>query len=102
VANLDEPLDLSSSFNLYQNYPNPFNGTTQIPFSLDTSGYIKLEIYDITGRKVRTLVDGIINYGGIISWDGKDDQDRAVSSGVYIYRIQYQERQLSRKMLLVQ
>ena len=102
VTKLDQPLDLTSSFNLYQNFPNPFNGTTRIPFSLDTSGYIKLEIYDITGQKVRTLVDGYLNYGRIISWDGKDDQDRAVASGIYIYRIQYQERYLSRKMLLVQ
>jgi aminopeptidase N len=102
VTRLDQPLDLTSSFNLYQNFPNPFNGTTRIPFSLDTSGYIKLEIYDITGRKVRTLVDGIINYGNIISWDGRDDQNRVAASGIYIYRIQYQDRQLSKKMLLVQ
>jgi aminopeptidase N len=101
VTQIDQLLDLTSSFNLYQNYPNPFNEITQIPFSLDTSDYIKLEIYDVVGRKIRTLFNGYCNYGRIISWDGKDEQNQEVASGIYIYQIQYQHRNLARKMLLV-
>jgi aminopeptidase N len=101
ITQLNQPLDLTGSFNLYQNYPNPFNEITKIPFSLDAGGYIKMEIYDVVGRKIRTLVNGYCNYGRIISWDGKDDQNRVVASGIYIYRIQYQHQNLSRKMLLV-
>ncbi len=101
VTGIGDDIDLTSTFELYQNFPNPFNATTWIPFGLDTSGQVKLEIYDITGRKVRTLIDGFYQQGDVVKWDGRDDQNRVVASGVYVYQIRFQDRMLSKKMLMV-
>lgn len=101
VTYLNPPVNKISVFRLYQNYPNPFNSTTRIPFSLDTSGNVKIEIFDATGRKVRTLVDGFYSAGTIVTWDGMDDRLRPVASGVYLYRIQFNGRVQARKMLLI-
>ncbi len=102
VTSLHPSINLTQDFYLYQNYPNPFNGATHIPFSLDTSGQVTLEIFDVAGRKVRTLFDGFSEYGKIITWDGTDDHNEAVASGIYIYQIQYQDKRISRKMMLIQ
>lgn len=101
VTRLPQSLNLMKNFYLYQNYPNPFNGITHIPFSLDTSGQVKLEIFDVTGRKVRTLFEGFSEHGKIIIWDGTDDHNEPVASGVYIYQIQHQAKRISRKMMLI-
>jgi aminopeptidase N len=101
VSVLKSPVDLVSDFQLYQNYPNPFNGTTRIPFSIDTSGWVNLEIFDVTGRKVRTLVNGYLRQGEEVSWDGKDLHGNGVASGIYIYTIKFKDQTLGRKMLLV-
>ena len=101
ISQIESPLDLTSSFMLYQNYPNPFNGVTVIPFALNRSGWIILEIYDISGRKVRTLVDGYYSQGDLIRWDGRDEQENIVASGIYIYRLVYQDQMISKKMLFV-
>ena len=98
---IGDKIDLTSTFALYQNFPNPFNLTTRIPFSLDTSGQVKLNIYDITGRKIRTLIDGYYRQGDIVTWDGRDDHDRGVASGIYVYQIRFQNRMLSKKMVLI-
>ena len=101
VSQIEPPIDLTTTFTLYQNYPNPFNGTTVIPFSLDTSGRVILEIYDLTGRKVRTLADDYFAQGALIRWDGKDDHGKIVASGVYMYQIRFQNERISRKMFFV-
>jgi len=101
VSQIEPPIDVTSTFNLYQNFPNPFNETTVIPFSLDTSGRVLLEIYDVTGRKVRTLLDSYLTQGAFIHWDGKDDRGLVVASGVYMYQIRFQNKSISRKMFFV-
>ncbi len=101
ITALKSPLYLASGFQLYQNYPNPFNGTTRIPFGIDSSGWVNLEIFDVTGRKVRTLVKGYLQQGEEVVWDGKDGHGEGVASGIYIYTVKYQGQTLSRKMLLV-
>lgn len=94
-------VNLSAGFELYQNFPNPFNSVTHLPFSLDTSGQVTLEIYDVTGRKIKTLAKGFLTRGDILTWNGMDDSGRQVASGVYIYRIRFRDHRLARKMILI-
>ena len=84
------PADLSvpETFNLSQNYPNPFNAETQISFRTE-GGDVKLEVYNLTGAVVKTLVDGSVDAGNhSIIWDGDDESNKPVSSGVYYYQLQ--------------
>lgn len=93
---------LPTEYQLAQNYPNPFNPTTAIEFSLPHSGSILLEIYDITGRKVRTLVNSPLNAGlKRVVWDSRDEFGDVVSSGVYLYRIDTGDFSVTRKMVLM-
>ncbi|MDZ7820939.1 MAG: FlgD immunoglobulin-like domain containing protein [Candidatus Marinimicrobia bacterium] len=81
---------IPDAFALHQNYPNPFNPTTTINFDLPEASDVKLVIYDISGRKIRTLVDGNNIDAGYkrIVWNGRNDYGNAVSTGMYIYRLQ--------------
>ncbi|MBU0490207.1 metallophosphoesterase [bacterium] len=76
------------TFQLYQNYPNPFNPTTNIKYSIPTDSRVKLTIYDMLGREIRTLVNEqqTIGYKQIL-WDGKDNNGRLVCTGCYIYQL---------------
>lgn len=94
--------ELASGFELFQNYPNPFNPTTDIEFLLSQSGQAKIEIFNISGQKVRTLVDQHLEAGHkVINWDGRDDSGKDVSSGIYFYRIETSEFSQTRKMVLL-
>jgi hypothetical protein len=76
------------SLSLHQNVPNPFNPLTHITFTLPDAGRASLVVYDVTGRHVRTLVDGYRASGDhSVVWDGTDDADRAVANGMYVYRL---------------
>jgi len=69
---------------LFQNSPNPFNPNTTLRFSLASRGPAELSIYDVSGRKVKALVDGVLEAGSHeVVWDGTDDAGRELSSGVY-------------------
>jgi len=75
-------------YTLSQNYPNPFNSATTIKYQLPKDGKVALEIYNLTGQKVKTLADEKLSVGFYTaSWDGKDSQGRAVVGGIYFYRI---------------
>ncbi|MBN1998108.1 T9SS type A sorting domain-containing protein, partial [candidate division KSB1 bacterium] len=75
-------------YDLLQNYPNPFNPVTIIEYQLPYQSRVRIEIYDIMGRKVKTLVDRMENAGyRKVQWDSKNEAGNNVSSGVYIYRI---------------
>jgi hypothetical protein len=94
------------SLSLSQNYPNPFNPSTTIAFDLHGTAVIKqrvsLTIYDIRGRLVRKLIDQEKEPGTYqVHWDGRDDNGEAVSSGVYLYRIEAGDFISTRKMILV-
>jgi hypothetical protein len=79
---------ISKDFLLKQNYPNPFNGNTLIRFTLGSSSHISLSIYDIIGRKIRSLKEDYMSSGShSVRWEGKDDYGKPVSSGIYIYRL---------------
>ncbi len=87
---------------LNKNFPNPFNPSTTISFSLPSDMACKLEIYNIRGQKVHTLLKENMMAGKhSIVWDGVDDNGRSVSSGVYFYRLVTPNRSQTSKMLLM-
>ncbi|MFC1555862.1 FlgD immunoglobulin-like domain containing protein [candidate division KSB1 bacterium] len=91
-----------SEFRLFQNFPNPFNPTTTIQYDLPKSSTVIVQIYDILGREVNTLLSQQIPVGShSIVWDGTDYSGNQVSSGIYIYRIQAGEYTAARKMILL-
>jgi photosystem II stability/assembly factor-like uncharacterized protein len=96
------------SFGMSQNYPNPFNPMTTIQYMIPQSDMkgeempVRLEIYSIRGRLVRTLIDEVKGSGTYkVQWDGRDDRGSSVSSGFYLYRIVAGEYTSTRKMTLV-
>jgi hypothetical protein len=96
--NDDIPLD----FSLYQNYPNPFNNRTTIQFSANGNEYAQLIVYDILGREVKTLFDGITEQGiNSFSWDGTNNAGNIVVTGAYFYKLRVGDKIDSRKMLLL-
>jgi len=87
---------------LFQNYPNPFNPTTTIQYELPIMADIELTIYNALGQKVRTLVNGIHNAGSeSIDWNGRDDFNKVVDSGIYFYTLQVGNERQTGKMLLI-
>jgi plastocyanin len=91
-----------SQFTLSQNYPNPFNQTTKIDFSLAKSGFVSLNIYDILGRKVRTLVSERLSSGyKSVLWDGKNDSGKEVASGIYFYCLKVGDFSDTKKLVLL-
>ena len=93
---------IPDGFRLSQNYPNPFNPQTQFELSLPHASHVKVEIFNVLGQQVTTLVDKRLPAGSYrITWDGKDDVGQEVSSGVYLYRLTADEFVHSRKMLLL-
>ena len=74
---------------LNQNYPNPFNPTTSLEYSIKENAFMSLKIYTIRGKLVKTLVNEAQSAGvKQVSWDGTNDNNEHVSSGVYVYRIE--------------
>lgn len=88
---------------LGNNYPNPFNPATTIKYALPEAGFAKLEVYNVVGQVVRTLVAGQQNAGRyVVQWDASDDSGRSLSSGIYFYRLQAGKEFLEvKKMLLL-
>ncbi len=97
VSNETEPDDLAYEISLNQNYPNPFNPSTTISYSLTDNSNVLLEVYDLMGRKVATLVNGRQTAGEqSISFDASN-----LASGVYMYRLNVGANTLARKMILL-
>jgi type IX secretion system substrate protein len=92
----------AKKYELAQNYPNPFNGTTNIPFELQNEGNVNITIYDVLGRKVKTLINKPYTFGKHkISWDGTDANSNNVSSGIYLYRIKTKNYSKTKRLLLL-
>ena len=97
IVNSSENNELIKNYELTQNYPNPFNPTTQISFSIPQTELVKLVVYDILGREVKTLLNTKMNPGKYaVKFNGG-----RLSSGVYIYRLTSGEFRQSKKMVLV-
>jgi len=100
----DDPVNelLPTSLALHQNYPNPFNPTTAISFELPQSTHVQLQILNLLGQAVATLLDENISAGQHqTEWNGRDYGGREVASGVYFYRLTAADRTLVRKMVLL-
>jgi len=81
--------DVPETFTLFSNYPNPFNPSTTICFSLPVSADIRLNIYNLRGERVRTLINQYQSAGIFdTSWNGRNDKNNRVASGIYIYRME--------------
>jgi hypothetical protein len=90
-----------SSFKLYANYPNPFNAQTTASFEIGEHSYTRLYIYDMMGRLVKRLFEGYLSPGSYnYKWNGKDDYDEDVASGVYLLNLSAGQYQESGKMIL--
>ncbi|HED05402.1 MAG TPA: T9SS type A sorting domain-containing protein, partial [Ignavibacteria bacterium] len=93
---------LPSSFKVYQNYPNPFNPSTTISYALPKASPVKVVIYNITGAKVKTLVNKEQTAGmHLITWNGENNNGVMVSSGTYFYRISAGLNVQVRKMIFL-
>jgi hypothetical protein len=87
---------------LAQNYPNPFNPSTTISFSVRESGPVRLVVYDVSGARVRTLLDEETSAGEhFVTWDGTNNAGHSVASGVYFYRLQAAGFTETRKMVVM-
>jgi hypothetical protein len=81
---------------------NPFVGEAAVELSMPAGGTVRLEVYDVTGRRVRTLVDGWLDAGSLaVEWDGRDESGREVGGGVYFLRLQSQEGAVVKKGVLL-
>ena len=90
-------LAMPTQVELHANYPNPFNPSTEISFGLPETGHVRLDIFNIMGQKVTTLVDRSMSAGyHTVTWNG-----RTSASGVYLYRLATDETVINRKMLLI-
>jgi hypothetical protein len=102
VEDEDEIAQRPTEFELYQNYPNPFNPGTRIEYTLKKRGHVTLLIYNILGEKVKTLLDQTQPAGFYqINWDGKNDNGKPVSSGLYLYKLEVNEFSEAKRMLLL-
>ncbi|NQU28080.1 MAG: T9SS type A sorting domain-containing protein [Candidatus Marinimicrobia bacterium] len=100
---IDENLiNLPDQVALNQNYPNPFNPSTTINYTLRSDSFVELEIFDITGKNIRTLVsERKLGGNNEIAWDGTNQQGIPVASGVYIYSLITPDASIQRKMILI-
>ena len=102
VAVKDNASSIPTGFQLRAAYPNPFNPSTTIAFDMPTAEHTTLTVYDVTGRRVRTLVSGPMAAGyHSARWDGRDELGRPVSTGVYYSRLISGEYSATVKMLLL-
>jgi len=89
IIESSSPDSIPTEITLHQNYPNPFNGTTVIEYDLPEDTKVTLNVYDLLGRKIKTLVNKNQSPGKkTVIWNGTDNADKILASGVYIYRIQ--------------
>ena len=89
-------------FALLGNFPNPFNPTTRITFDLPEAASVELGIYTASGRRVATLIDGVVEAGRRnVTWDGQDDRGMGVPSGIYFVRVTREGETLSHKIVLL-
>jgi hypothetical protein len=96
------PSAVPEGYSLEQNYPNPFNPSTTIQFGIAKRGTASVEIFDVLGRKVRTVISGEFSEGiHRVQWDGRNDLNQSAASGFYLYRLSGQGFSLVKRMVLL-
>ena len=95
-------LPLPEEYSLFQNYPNPFNPVTTIAYSLPEAVHVRLEIYNVLGQRVRTVVDEpqLAGYK-TVQWNGRDAHEQEMAGGIYFYRLEAGTYSSSKKLLLL-
>ena len=94
--------NLPTTYALSQNYPNPFNPNTQIAFDLPRKAHVTLDVYNVLGRKVATLVDKTLSQGSYVAdWDGRSSGGQPIASGIYFYRLHTEQFTQTKKMVLL-
>ncbi len=104
VTALESQVQIIKTFELKQNYPNPFNPTTTIEFSLNHNGFehVSLTVYNLLGKKVKTLYSGVLDKGNYrFEWNGTNQANQPVASGLYFYRLQVKNQASVRQMILI-
>jgi len=97
-----ENVTIPLPFILNQNHPNPFNPDTSISFSLQNSGTVILEVYNLKGQKISTIVNKFLPSGNHkFEWNGNDNYGNKVSSGIYLYRLNMDNQAETKKMILL-
>ena len=97
---VDEPAPAVDA--LFQNYPNPFNPSTEIRFSVEAEGLIRIELFDVGGERIRRLMSEIKAPGQhVVVWDGRNDAGQRLPSGVYLYRIEQGSFTATRKLVMI-
>jgi enediyne biosynthesis protein E4 len=101
VNNSGKNQKLPDGWQLTQNYPNPFNALTKISYHLQNNSVVNLQIFDMTGRKVKTLINTMSKAGIFdVTWNGTNQSGRTVPSGIYFCRIQTEKFSKTIKMIL--
>ncbi len=102
VGQIDDGSNVPIAYSLAQNYPNPFNPETQFCYSIPRRSMVRLEIFNLLGERIRTLVNEEGEVGSYkVTWDGKDETGSPVASGVYLYRLRGGGFSSTRKMVLL-
>jgi hypothetical protein len=97
----DRLSDIPSRYALSQNVPNPFSSMTKIHYAVPRTSHVHLRIYDVTGKYIRTLADGLQSASFYTAyWNGSDEKGSSVSSGVYFYTLETESYKTTKKMLL--
>jgi hypothetical protein len=98
----ERDVTIPSAISLNQNYPNPFNPRTEIAFGLPNNDFVNLEVYDVMGRRVATLVNREMTAGvHRVIWSGTNDNGDNVSSGVYFYKLTQSGNTITKKMIML-
>lgn len=100
LTGVENAEEIPNSFSLSQNYPNPFTENTNINFSAEEEGYVKLEVFNILGQKVITLFNNYITPNIFkVNWNGKNLQGKKIAKGMYVYRLTFNNQIISKKMI---
>ena len=98
----NDKINLPHNFSLGQNYPNPFNPITYIQFMVPVYDRVKMEVLNIHGQKICTIIDNYHQPGSYqVSWDGTNDLGNSVPTGIYFYRLESFEYVITKKLILL-